>query len=85
MPTEDPGRRVPWLSAGQAQDSDTNRLLEEATTGWWQDPRMWGVIGHVPGALTHWVQLIYSVGVEVDPVAWELMALRGAFVTGCHY
>ena len=82
--SEAPARIVP-LAAGEAADATTNRLLDEAATGWWQDPRMWGVMAHVPGALEHWVQLIYTVGYEVDPVIWELMALRGAFISGCHY
>ena len=77
--------RIAPLAAGEAADATTNRLLDEAATGWWQDPRMWGVMAHVPGALEYWVHLIYAVGHEVDPVIWELMALRGAYITGCHY
>ena len=77
--------RVRPIAAGESADDEVNGLLRDAEHGWWQDPRMWGVFAHVPEAFTAWVQMIMGVGLYVDPVHWELMALRGAFVTGCHY
>ena len=32
--------RIVPLAAGEAADATSNKLLEDATTGWWQDPRM---------------------------------------------
>ena len=77
--------RIEPVAPGEAQESDINDLLRNTVAGWWQDSRMWGVIAHVPEALRGWMHLIVGTGTAVDPVTWELMALRGAYVTGCHY
>lgn len=77
--------RLRPMAPGEAADQDINEILESTKSGWWQDPRMFGVIAHVPEALRGWMHVILGVATVVDPVIWELMALRGAFVTGCHY
>lgn len=77
--------RVTPIQPGEATNDLDNELLADAESSWWQDPRMWGVIAKVPGTLQHWVSMIFHTADKVDPVTWELMALRGAFVTGCHY
>ncbi len=82
--TEEFGRIQP-IAPGGADDRDINEILESTRTGWWGDPRMFGVIAQVPEALRGWMHLILGTATVVDPVTWELMALRGAFQTGCHY
>jgi hypothetical protein len=77
--------RIRPVAPGESSDEDINELLRQTELGWWQDSRMFGVIAHVPEALRAWVQLIAGTATVLDPVIWELMALRGAFVTGCHY
>ena len=77
--------RIRPVAPGEATDRDINMILHQTEAGWWQDSRMWGVIAHVPEALRGWMHLIMGTGPIVGPVTWELMALRGAFVTGCHY
>ena len=77
--------RIRPLAPGESRDEDINELLRQTELGWWQDSRMFGIIAHIPEALRAWVQLIAGTATVLDPVIWELMALRGAFVTGCHY
>ncbi|MBI5119118.1 hypothetical protein HZA56_21850 [Candidatus Poribacteria bacterium] len=77
--------RIRPVAPGEASDEDINAILRDTQVGWWRDSRMFGVIAHVPEALRGWVHLITGTATAVDPVTWELMALRGAFVTGCHY
>jgi len=83
MSTED--SRLEPIAPGEAADDDINEILESTADGWWQDSRMFGVIAHVPEALRGWMHVILGTATVVDPVTWELMALRGAFTTGCHY
>ena len=77
--------RIRPIAPGEAAEDDINNILADTEAGWWQDSRMFGVIAHVPEALRGWVHLITGTAMAVDPVTWELMALRGAFATGCHY
>lgn len=77
--------RIAPIAPGEASESDINNILQDTERGWWQDSRMFGVIAHAPEALRGWVHLITGTAMVVDPVTWELMALRGAFATGCHY
>ena len=46
---------------------------------------MMGVIAHIPDALRGWMHAIIGTASVVPPVTMELMALRGAFKTGCEY
>ena len=80
-----PDGRIRAVRPGESSDEEVNMILEGAENGWWEDSRMWGIFAHVPEALKAWVNLILGTGAEVDPVSWELMALRGAFITKCHY
>jgi len=82
--TEETMRLRP-VAPGESPEPDINDILASTRSGWWQDPRMFGVIAHVPEALRGWMHLILGTATAVDPVTWELMALRGAYVTGCHY
>ncbi len=77
--------RIRPIAPGEAPEHDINSILRDTEAGWWRDSRMFGVIAHVPEALRGWVHLITGTATVVDPVMWELMALRGASVTGCHY
>ncbi len=77
--------RIRPVAPGESGDADINDLLRQTELGWWQDSRMFGIIAHIPDALRAWVQLIAGTATVLDPVIWELMALRGAFVTGCRY
>ena len=77
--------RLEPIEPGEAADDDINEILQSTTDGWWQDPRMFGIIAHVPESLRGWMHIILGTATIVDPVTWELMALRGAFKTGCHY
>lgn len=77
--------RIRPVVPGEAPDENVNEILRQFESGWWHDSGMSGVIAHVPEALRGWMHLILGTGPAVDPVTWELMALRGAFVTGCHY
>ena len=77
--------RVRPVAPGEAEEADINEILNSTQEGWWRDPRMFGVIAHVPEALRGWMHLILGTATVVDPVTWELMALRGAYRTGCHY
>lgn len=77
--------RLRPIEPGEAEEGDINEILASTRDGWWQDPRMFGVIAHVPEALRGWMHLILGTATVVDPVTWELMALRGAFRTGCYY
>lgn len=77
--------RIEPLAPGESPEEDVNDILQATEQGWWRDSRMFGVIAHVPEALRGWIHLITGTATMVDPVIWELMALRGAFATGCHY
>lgn len=77
--------RIEPLKPGESPEQDINGILAWTESDWWQDSRMFGVIAHVPDALRGWVHVIVGIATAVDPVTSELMALRGAFVTGCQY
>ena len=77
--------RIRPINAGDSPDPDVNEILHEADVGWWEDSRMWGIFAHIPESLKAWRRLIFATAFELDPVTWELMALRGAFVTQCYY
>ncbi len=77
--------RIEPISPGQSPDPEINQILQSTVDGWWEDPRMWGVIAHVPEMLRGWMHSILGAASVVNPVTWELMALRGAFRTGCEY
>lgn len=81
----DQEQRLRPVEPGESSEDDINKILQSTTAGWWQDPQMFGVIAHVPEALRGWMHIIMGTATVVDPVTWELMALRGAFTTGCHY
>jgi hypothetical protein len=92
-------REGPYVSPvhpGQAADEDINRLLEERETSILTDsgspaagPQLLGIMAHVPDALRGFRALSKGIGTVtdsiIDPVTWELMALRGAVVSGCHW
>lgn len=82
--SEEPARVTP-IAPGEAPEDDINKILAWTEFDWWQDSRMFGVIAHVPEALRGWVHVIAGIATAVDAVTTELMALRGAFVTGCQY
>jgi len=92
-------RQGPYVSpirAGEAADEDINQLLEERETGFMSDsgspatgPQLRGIMAHVPEALRGFRALSKGIATVtdsiIDPATWELMALRGAFVSGCHW
>lgn len=77
--------RIRPVAPGESPEQDINEILQSTVDGWWEDPRMWGVIAHLPEALRGWMHAIIGGATVVHPVTWELMALRGAFRTGCQY
>lgn len=77
--------RIEPVAPGESPDEEINQILQSTVDGWWEDPRMWGVIAHVPEMLRGWMHSIIGTASLVSPVTWELMALRGAFRTGCEY
>ncbi len=77
--------RIEPIAPGESSDEEINQILQSTVDGWWEDPRMWGVIAHAPELLRGWLHSILGAASVVDPVTWELMALRGAFRTGCEY
>ena len=77
--------RVDPVAPGESADSDVNDILQSTAEGWWEDSRMMGVIAHVPEALRGWMHSIFGAATVVPAVTMELMALRGAFKTGCEY
>jgi hypothetical protein len=91
-------RQGPYVSpipAGEAADEDINRLLEEREGSYLTDAGapapgpMLGIMAHVPEALRGFRALSRGIATVtdavIDPVTWELMALRGAYVSGCHW
>jgi hypothetical protein len=92
-------REGPYVSpifAGEAADDDINLLLQERDAGILTDsgtpaagPQMMGIMAHVPEALRGFRALSKGIATVtdsiIDPVTWELMALRGAVVSGCHW
>jgi hypothetical protein len=77
--------RIEPVAPGASPEHDVNDILQSTVEGWWEDSRMMGVIAHIPEALRGWMHAILGAATVVDPVTMELMALRGAFKTGCRY
>ncbi len=77
--------RIDPVAPGEAAEQDINDILQSTVDGWWEDSRMMGVIAHIPEALRGWMLSIMGSASVVSPVTMELMALRGAFKTGCEY
>jgi hypothetical protein len=89
------GPYVAPIQAGEAADDDINRMLEEREHSYLTDSGapapgpMLGIMARVPEALRGFRALSKGIAsvtdTIIDPVTWELMALRGAYVSGCHW
>ena len=79
--------RFKALKPGESPDSDVNRLLEGARTGWWQDTSMFGTIGRQPSLLKTIVPVFESFlgGQRIPAHIFEMMRLKTGEINDCTY
>ncbi len=79
--------RVEPIRPGESPDPEVNAILEEAVTGWWEDPNLFGVVAHQPHLLKSIVPVFRALfsGGTVEPYLKEMMRIRTAYEWGCAY
>jgi uncharacterized peroxidase-related enzyme len=75
------------LRPGDSPDPQVNELLEQATTGWWNDSAMFGVIGRQPDLLKKIVPVFeaFFFAGRIPADLLELMRLKTGEINRCAY
>jgi alkylhydroperoxidase family enzyme len=79
--------RIKPLRLGESNDSSVNNVLNAAKAGWFQDTKMFGVIGRNPDLLKVIVPVFETIfgKATVEPYLLELMRLKTGEKNKCAY
>jgi hypothetical protein len=75
------------VKAGESADPEINRILQEAKTGVWADPNLFGMIAHRPAflkAMNPVFHAIFHTG-SVPAYLKDLMRIATGHEWGCEY
>ena len=79
--------RIQPVTAETTDDEEVKAILEEARTGFWGDPNLFGMVAHRPAYLKAMVPVFKALfeNGTIPPYLKDLMRVQTGYEWGCEY